>query len=110
MTYLTPRKMRRILSYAKKRKLPVKITYIYANSLGHFDKRVYTGVISDYVVTFYEWVEFQIDISFSDGSKLHEYLNYETYFTKSSPNKTVLEFCNSGPYCQFIIERIPEHE
>ena len=54
MTYLTPRKMRRILSYAKKRKFPVKITYIYANSLGDFDKRTYTGIISEYVVTFYE--------------------------------------------------------
>lgn len=102
--------MRRILAYVKKRKFPVKITYIYANSLGDFDKRTYTGVISDYVVTFCEFAEFQIEILFSDGSKLHEYLNYETYFTKSSPYKTVLEFCNSGPYCQFIIERIPEHE
>lgn len=102
--------MRRILAYAKKRKFPVKITYIYANSLGNFDERIYIGVISEYTVTLYEWVEFQIDILFSDGSRLHEYLNYETFFTKSSPSKTVLSFCNSGPYCHFIIERMVAHE
>ena len=110
MTYLTPRKMRRILAYAKKRKFPVKITYVYANSMGDFYERIYTGVISGYTVTLYEWLEFQIDITFSDGPQLHEYLSYETFFTKSSPNKTALAFCNSGPYCQFVIERIPEHE
>lgn len=108
MTYLTPRKMRRILAYAKKRKFPVKITYIYANSIGWFEKRSYTGIISSYAVTSYEWADIQVDIFFSDGSKLHEYLNHETFFTESSPNRTALAFCNSGPYCQFIIERIPE--
>ena len=68
------------------------------------------GVISDYTVTLYEGVEFQIDIAFSNGAKLHEHLGWETYFTESSPNKTTLEYCNDGPYCQFIIETIPEHK
>ena len=72
MTFLTPRKMRRIFAYIKKRRLPVKITYLYANSLGDFAERIYTGIISDYTVTLYEGVEFQIDIAFSNGAKLHE--------------------------------------
>lgn len=110
LTFLTPRKMRRIFAYIKKRRLPVKITYLYANSLGDFAERIYTGIISDYTVTLYEGVEFQIDIAFSNGAKLHEHLGWETYFTESSPNKTTLEYCNDGPYCQFIIETIPEHK
>ena len=52
----------------------------------------------------------EIDIAFSNGAKLHEHLGWETYFTESSPNKTTLEYCNDGPYCQFIIETIPEHK
>ena len=69
LTFLTPRKMRRIFAYIKKRRLPVKITYLYDFSLGDFAERIYTGIISDYTVTLYEGVENQIDIAFSSPYK-----------------------------------------
>lgn len=105
------RKLCRILRFLEKRKIPVRITYFWTNSIGMNVRRSYGGVIKNFEIITRDigwYYEYCIKVEFYDGSKMEEDINsfwqFDPYNTQKQ-KKCKLVFYNSGPECSFIIER-----
>lgn len=103
--WVTRQKIKRIFSWIRNKKVEVTIIYEYNNSIGHRQKRKYTGIIKDFNVTDYYGGEYKIEFEFKTGERAVEWLNSSWEFAgKYNPEMVVLRYCNSGPYCYFGIK------
>lgn len=101
---VTRQKLKRIFCWIRNRKFRVVIVYEYNNSMGHYDKRKYTGIIKDFEIIDYDGV-YKVRFEFDTGEKGEEWLNSSWEFAgKFNAEMLILRYCNSGPYCYFGIK------
>lgn len=108
--YVTRRKLMKIFSWLRNKKFTLKIVYEYNNSMCMNERREYTGIIDKFSILDDHDGCYKIDIQFTDGNKLSEWINCSYEFTyKFHPKHIEMSYCNSGPYCYFIVDVIDDN-
>ena len=109
--YCKRKHIRKIFNWIKNKQFNVKITECYNNSLGFNNVRTYEGIISEIKMPYEGYCEYQILITFKNGSKADIWLNTEYEFTeKFNMDRLLIKYLNSGPYCYFKIEVVKKGE
>lgn len=110
---VTYRKMRRIIRWLKNKQFPLKIVYEYNNSIGDCERREYYGTIVDFkFVKYDDNLGWMLNLTFDNGAILEEHFNVSWEFCRIEDNNccydyraVAMRYCNSGPYCYFMIKR-----
>ncbi len=107
---LTAAKLRRVLRWARNKRLALKIKYVYSNSIGGKVTREYYGRIESFSVENNDG-GYKVKIKFESGKEMEEWLvNWHEFIGGFNPEKVVLFYNNSGPYCWFSMRQLTNEE
>ncbi|MGN0664496.1 MAG: hypothetical protein ACI4L5_05410 [Negativibacillus sp.] len=115
--YLTPHKLRRMLRWAKKKQIPVKIKDSYANDNGDSKLDVWIGIIKDYEVggiqEYLNMKWFDAKIYLDNGEVITASFDdmQDLALAKGDPKKVMSTYYyNDGPRCYFSIRFLRDDE
>ncbi len=107
---LTAAKLRRVLRWARNKRFALKIKYAYNNSVGGEILREYYGRIESFSVESNEG-GYRVKIKFESGKEMEEWLvNWHEFMESFNPERVVLFYKNSGPYCWFSMRQLTDEE
>lgn len=107
---LTAAKLRRILRWAKNKSFALKLEAVYNNSLGESCWREYYGIIRNFAVENHG-TEYKVLIELDSGKQIEEWLgSWYEFMGKYCPERVILYYKNSGPYCWFSMRWLTEEE
>ena len=107
---LTAAKLRRVLRWAKNKGFALKLKAAYNNSMGESCLREYYGIIRNFSVENHG-TEYKMLIELDSGEQIEEWLgSWYEFMGKYCPERVVMHYNNSGPYCWFSMRWLTEEE
>lgn len=110
---VTARKLRRVLRFVQKRRIPMRFRYEYNNSMGVHEKRTYEGVVESYRVDKIDYddgVQMTIHVQFEGEGELQESVSdFAWTIAKVRPNPmrgmVLIGKNGDGTYDYFVMQR-----
>lgn len=111
---VTARKLRRVLRFVQKRRIPMRFRYEYNNSMGHHHERTYEGTVETYRVDKIDYddgIQMTVHIQFEGGGGLQESVDdfaWTIARVRPNPMRGMVLIGNNGDgtYDYFVMQRM----